>query len=49
MIPGYATTETLLEVPGHRVRMIRVADAEALLADIEPVNLCRGRTPALLG
>lgn len=38
MIPGYATTETLLEVPGHRVRMMRVADAEALLADIEPVT-----------
>ena len=38
MIPAYATTETLLEVPGHRVRMTRVADAEALLADIQPVT-----------
>ena len=38
MISGYATTETLLEVPGHRVRMTQVADAEALLADIEPVT-----------
>lgn len=38
MIPGYATIETLLEVPGHRVRLTRVADAEALLADIEPVT-----------
>ena len=38
MIHGYATAETLLEVPGHRVRMTRVADAEALLADIEPVT-----------
>ena len=38
MIHGYATTETLLELPGHRVRMTRVADAEALLADIAPVT-----------
>ena len=38
MISGYATTETLLEVPGHRVRMTRVADAEALLAEIEPTT-----------
>lgn len=38
MIHGYATAETLLEVPGHRVRMARVADTEALLADIEPVT-----------
>ena len=38
MIPGYAITETLLEVPGHRVRVTRVADPEALLADIEPVS-----------
>ena len=38
MIPGYATTETLLEVSGHRVRLTRVTDAEALLADIEPVK-----------
>ena len=38
MIPAYATTETLLEVPGHRVRMTRVADAEALLAEIEPIS-----------
>ena len=38
MISGYATTETLLEVPGHRVRMMRVADAELLLADIEPLT-----------
>lgn len=38
MIHGYATSETLLEVPGHRVRMTQVADSEALLADIEPVT-----------
>ena len=38
MIHGYATSETLLEVPGHRVRLTRVADAAALLADIEPVT-----------
>lgn len=38
MISAYATTETLLEVPGHRVRMTRVADSEALLADIEPIT-----------
>ena len=38
MISGYATTETFLEVPGHRLRLTRVADAEALLADIEPVT-----------
>ena len=38
MIPGYATTETLLEVPGHRVRLTQVADAEALLADIQPTT-----------
>jgi predicted nicotinamide N-methyase len=42
VIPGYATTDTLLEVPGHRIRMTRMADAEALLADIEPVSFADG-------
>ena len=38
MTSAYATTETLLEVPGHRLRMTRIADSEALLADIEPIT-----------
>ena len=38
MTSAYATTETLLEIPGHRLRMTRVADSEALLADIEPIT-----------
>ena len=41
MISAYATTETLFEVPGHRVRMTRVADSEALLADIEPITFAQ--------
>ena len=41
MTSGYATTETLLELPGHRVRLTQVADAEALLADIEPVTFAK--------
>ena len=38
MTSAFATTESLLEVAGHRVRMTRVADSEALLADIEPIT-----------
>lgn len=38
MIAAYDTSETLLEIPGHRIRVTRIADAEALLADIEPLT-----------
>ena len=38
MTPAYPTTETLLEVPGHRVCITRIADSETLLTDIEPIT-----------
>ena len=38
MTTAYGTAEILLEVSGHRIRVTRLADAEALLEDIEPVT-----------
>ena len=38
MTTAYDTTETLLQVSGHQIRVTRLANAEALLDDIEPVT-----------